>query len=881
MVEAGNFRFSILTARLIRIEYAEDAVFEDRPTLDVSNRGFEAVPFDHSHLDGELVVDTGAVRLVCRDTHNAPTPMTLSATITTADGTTTWSFGDDPVDNLGGTVRTLDMWRGDSIQRVTGYDASSGFIREWDPQRLGDGFLSRARWATFDDSNTVVLDEVAVPVADGGSTRRPWPLPRREAHRVDLYLFGYGSDHDDALRAANILVGPQPLPPRWAFGYWYSRYYPYTDTDLVDLVDELDHNGIPTDVLVIDMDWHRPGWTGYSWDPDLYTDPTATLAELRRRGLRVAMNLHPADGVGDHEDAFEQMCAALGLDPAQTGRIPFDPTDPVFVDAYFRILHHPEEDRGVDFWWLDWQQGTDSAMEGLDPLAWLNRIHWEDQHRQPDRRPLNFSRWDGVGAARRPIGFSGDTFATWESLAYQPHFTATAANVLFGYWSHDIGGHFGGSGDAELYLRWIQFGAHSPILRTHGSLDMVEERRIWEYPNRYRRAMVAAVRRRYELIPYIYSCCALGTPRGRSLVRPMYHDHPGTDAAYQTRGQYMFGDDMIVAPITEPSDEDGLAPVSVWLPEGAWYDTAAGVLITVDEPGGHWSTRRCLLDEIPVFVRAGAVIATQRGVRRNNTPCYPNLWFEAYPGGDTRTILYEDDGTTPGYEHGEKVLVAVEHRCDSVDRSISIGASSGDYTGWQPVRHVTVGFHGSRPPESVVVDGHRIEWSRRPSPGRWSYDTAAASVTVDLGEVDLRTTTNVVIRSTRSSPVTGRAMGTPTGAPTAGSQPGPRPDVISGLVGVIHRLESIDRDVRVLMGDDSRLLARLARVAARIDADPTIVDDELAMIPEGLRRLETALIRATEHWKQGESLEPLSPPRASNALRRALDQLVVTVDDLG
>lgn len=855
IIVVDNFRFSVLTDRLVRIEYADDGVFEDRPSLDVANRLFEPTRFDHSVTGGELVIDTGRLRLVCKNTWLAPTAATLSAVVRRPDGDITWHFGDEALDNLGGTTRTLDMWRGDSIQRVVGYDDATGFIREWDPQVLSDGFLSRSGWSTLDDSKTVVLAETPATAIGSGSTHARWPVARPDGHHVDLYLFGYGSDHGDALEAAYQLVGPQPLPPRWVFGYWYSRYYPYTDTDLMALVDELDHNRIPTDVVVIDMDWHRPGWTGYSWDTDLFTDPTATLAELHRRGLRVTLNLHPADGVGQHEDAFGEMCAAMGLDPTTTDHIPFDPTDPTFVDAYFRILHHPQEDRGVDFWWLDWQQGTDSAMEGLDPLAWLNQIHWDDQLRRPERRPLNFSRWDGVGAARRPIGFSGDTFATWESLAYQPYFTATAANVLFGYWSHDIGGHFGGSGDAELYLRWIQFGAHSPILRTHGSLDMVEERRVWEYPNPYRTAMIAAIRRRYELIPYIYTACALGTPHGRSLVRPMYHEHPAMDTAYESPGQYMFGDDMVVTPVTEPVDQNGITTVSTWLPRGSWYDTTAGTLIDVTEPAGCSLRSSYLLDEIPVFVRGGSVIPTQREVERNTTEFYPNLWLEAYPGGDTTTSIYEDDGTTNGYLGDERVVITVDHRETPVERSVTVGQSSGTYETWEPFREVTVAFHGATPPEVVEVDGRTIPWSQHRAPGHWFYDTTKASVVVDLGSIDLRTTTDVVVRGAV-----------------------PADDRVSGLVGLIHRLASIDRDIRVLMGDDSRLLARLARTAMRVDAEPGTLSREVTSLRDALVLLEGAIDRAISYWQQGESLDPLSPPRASNALRRGAAQLAMTID---
>ena len=199
------------------------------------------------------------------------------------------------------------------------------------------------------------------------------------------------------------------------------------------------------------MDWHitktgndSSGWTGYTWNRDLFPDPAGFIAWLHQHGLKTALNLHPADGVYPHEEQYAAMAKALDVDPATERPIDFNLSDPAFARAYFEILHHPLEAQGVDFWWLDWQQGTRSRLAGLDPLMWLNHLHFYDLARDGSKRPFIFSRWCGLGNHRYPIGFSGDTVVTWESLAFQPYFTATAANVGYGWWSHDIGGHMGG-----------------------------------------------------------------------------------------------------------------------------------------------------------------------------------------------------------------------------------------------------------------------------------------------------------------------------------------------------------------------------------------------------------------------------------------------------
>ena len=149
--------------------------------------------------------------------------------------------------------------------------------------------------------------------------------------------------------------------------------------------------------------------------------------------------------------------------------IDFDPADPAFLEAYLEVLHHPLEAEGVDFWWLDWQQGGVTRIPGLDPLWLLNHFHFLDSGRATAGAPLTFSRYAGVGSHRYPIGFSGDTVITWASLDFQPYFTATASNVGYGWWSHDIGGHFFGGKDDELTVRWTQLGVFSPIMRLHSS----------------------------------------------------------------------------------------------------------------------------------------------------------------------------------------------------------------------------------------------------------------------------------------------------------------------------------------------------------------------------------------------------------------------------
>ena len=196
----------------------------------------------------------------------------------------------------------------------------------------------------------------------------------RQGERIDLYFFGYGRDYQACLRDFYHLTGPAPMLPRYALGNWWSRFHRYDEAEYKALMERFEAEQVPFSVAVIDMDWHLvdvdpkygSGWTGYTWNKELFPDPAEFMAWLHRHGLRVTLNVHPADGVRPFEEAYRPMAEALGKDWQKEEPVEFDVTDPRFMDAYFKYLHHPNEQAGVDFWWLDWQQGTRTRIPGLD-----------------------------------------------------------------------------------------------------------------------------------------------------------------------------------------------------------------------------------------------------------------------------------------------------------------------------------------------------------------------------------------------------------------------------------------------------------------------------------------------------------------------------------
>ncbi|MGZ6319606.1 MAG: TIM-barrel domain-containing protein [Ktedonobacterales bacterium] len=691
VVVRGEIRFTVLTARLLRLEWSPTGTFTDDATFAFPHRATaDPVPFHVRDGGDYLMLDTEYLQLSYRLQSGSFTAENLSIMFRVGTEVRTWRPGQQRSGNLGGTRRTLDD---------TGGDVS-----------LEPGLISRDGWAVFDDSASVVL------LSDDG-----WVGARPEQSVQDWYFFGFGHAYTDALTEYMQFGGAVPLVPRYVLGTWWSRYWPYSDTELQQLVTTFAEHRLPLDVLVIDMDWHTPGyWTGYSWNRDLFPDPEAFLADMHQRGLRVTLNLHPAEGVHPHETAYDDFAAAIGMAEAGGMPIPFRITDRTFTELYFRLLHHPLEEQGVDFWWIDWQQGEQTELVGLDPLIWLNHLHFLDARRR-NVRPLLFSRWGGLGNHRYPLGFSGDTFGGWGTLAAMPRFTATAANVGFGWWSHDIGGHFG-SIDPELFVRWVQFGVLSPCVRLHATKDPLAERRPWAFSPLVLDLVRQAFELRFRLTPYLYTMARQTHERGISLCRPMYYAYPEHESAYLAHGQYQLGDDLIAAPITQPADpETGLASIDVWVPPGTWCRFDTNEAFT----GPRWVRITGGLETIPLLVRSGAVVPLLRPALHLADAPLDHLEIRVFPGADGAFRLYEDDGESEAYLQDEYEWTTFTSVSDTAHNQIfHIAPVAGHCQVLPASRGYTVTLLGMTQPDRVV-DGEGDDLS-------WTFNQATYSIQIEI-----------------------------------------------------------------------------------------------------------------------------------------------------
>ena len=824
---ASHYRFTAITDRVLRIEYTPDAGFEDAPSLTVVARQEPQGLFHTSQEDGALVLDTGALRVVLRDASQGIGAENVSVSFVLQGKTQVWHPGMKDTGNLHGAKRTVDSHHGNML---------------WNGKRMVSagnepGFCSRDGWVWVDDSRTPVLQNRGdVP---GGR----WPVARRHGV-VDGFLFCHGHDYVGALRDAARLFGCQPLVPRWALGYWWSRWWAYTEVELEALVREFRDQDLPLDVLVLDMEWHTPGWGGYDWEKDLFPNHQAFLKRMHEQGLKIACNLHPNEGVKQEQRQFPAMAKALNERPTAK-EIPFECTDPTYMSAMFRECLHPHEDAGVDVWWLDWQQGTESAIPGLDPLPWQNYLHWQDQlARRPEKRPLNFSRYGGPGAGRTPMGFSGDIESSWRSLQYLLRLTAESANSLFGYWSHDTGGFFcspwEGQTTPELYLRWVQATAYQPIFRTHCSREPAGDRRFRLWGEPYGSLMASALKKRYQQVPYIYTECRRMFEGPISLCHPLYHRHPEAGEAYKFPQQYGFGSALLVAPVTAPAGADGLAPVTFWLPEGAWIDTATGERLT-----GGTHRRRYTLSETPVFARAGTLIPGQGQVKRLEAGGYAALDLTVYPGGDRTYRLYEDDGTSTAYQNGAFAELPMASTATPTTLRVDIAPMTGDFEGIRRKRPLTIRIPHCLPPCEVRLNGTAL------TPARWTWKGERLETVIRLPEVDHAVPLSLEIRWNEDT----------------------APAVASALPGSLRRCEQAFDLLRGACHPLLRPAGRLALTGRRIAAAPETARAEIDQLREEMRKLAAACPRARKKVKPGTKRGPAeiaALTQAPKLLRAAL-----------
>ncbi len=729
VVRQGNARFTVLTPEMIRVEYSPSGKFEDKATFAVVNRNLPVPEFQKKESADSLFITTGKLRLAYKKGADLiENGQALNITFEVAGKPERWFPGKKDTQNLKGTLRTLDTNNGDAFRN-----------------KLEDGVISRSGWAVIDDSWSNVRPDgsrsfAMEPNAEAGMD---WVTDRADKDALDLYFLGYGHDYKRAIADFTRIAGEIPLPPKYVFGYWYSRYWHYTDDDFRKIMHDLKSNKVPADVMVIDMDWHWNGnedsqskgvggWTGWSWNTRLFPRPEALLDEMHANGYHKSLNIHPADGINPVESPRfnRNMRRELGekyTDPDGTVRWCIDYPD--FYKSFFKNVIREHEDEGTDFWWIDWQQHlTSKETPDLGETFWINHVFFNDmKNNRKDRRPVIYHRWGGLGSHRYQIGFSGDTYINFPTLAFEIYFTPTASNVGYAYWGHDLGGHMVDNNldasiinDPELMLRWMQFGVFTPIFKSHATSDPRIERRIWTFPNFP--DLLDAVRLRYTLVPYIYTMARKTYDTSIGMCRPLYYEYPEKNEAYEFESEYFFGDDILVAPIVEAAAPGKKAEKRIWFPEGKWWSASTHEMVS----GPAVKTMQFAANEIPYFYRAGSVVPLNPDSVEHANDRPDTLILNVVAGTSGEGSLYEDEGDNNDYATNY-AFTKFTHKSKGNTETIIINPREGAAAVSLPAERAwQLQIVNAKAPKSVRLDGKKLPATA------WSYSRATRTLLVNL-----------------------------------------------------------------------------------------------------------------------------------------------------
>jgi alpha-D-xyloside xylohydrolase len=558
------------------------------------------------------------------------------------------------------------------------------------------------------------------------------------AEQMDYY-FIYGPDFDRIIGAYRELTGVAPLFGKWAYGYWQCKNRYDSQAEILGVAKRYRSEHIPLDNIVQDWFW----WNTMGepvWNKN-YPDPKAMVAELHKENLHLMVSVWPFFRPGS--PVYDDMAAkgffidktkVAGFHPA--GMALYDAFNPEARKYYWNLMDEALFKIGVDAWWLDTTEPESEGREesvmlhnkvrvdlttesgaryaNLFPLMTTAAVYQGQRAASDQKRVFILSRSAFAGSQRNAAAvWSGDVNPNWETLRRQIPAGLNYSLSGLPYWTTDIGGFVVADPQSpayrELYTRWFEFAVFCPIFRAHGTRT-TNQNEIWSYGPQIQAILARYDRLRYRLLPYIYSVAWKTTSENYTQMRALAMDFRDDPRVLNIGDQFLFGPSLLVNPVTEP----GATTRHLYLPKGNWYSFWTGESVE----GGRAIDARAPLEEMPIFVRAGAILPVGPNIEYAQQPSNDPLQLRVYTGADGDFTLYEDDGDTYDYEKGAFATIPI-HWNEATHRLI-IGARKGSYPGMPQtlplavvfVRKGTgIGFEQAKvaPREVIPYDGRIVE----------------------------------------------------------------------------------------------------------------------------------------------------------------------------
>ena len=650
-----KYRITVITERLVRLEYNENGMFEDYPTELIWYRNFPKPQFEVNETNRTITIKTKYFEL------NYIKEKKFKSSFLT------------PTKNLRISLLGTDKIWYYGHPEARNFDASVFGLNDTRNKKLLRSLYSLDGFATIDDSKTsIMLDNGAIKKRDNAGS--------------DIYVFLYNRDFYYCLNDYFMITGYPPLIPRYALGNWWDKNDFYNEADIAHIVKKFEDNNIPISLFILNK-WQNNNNFQFS---EFYKGPSSISNYLKLKNIKFGLSIDVPKYFSPNSKSFENLKQYLPLD--KFGNIPFNVFDPRTVDAFLKILIHPLNNIGVDFYSIDTFSEND-----IESLSVLKHYLYYDALKDNVKRPIISSYNYHMASHRYPILYAGRTNVSWDTLKKIPQFNAKASNMGISFFSFDVGGFSGGIEDGELFTRFIELATFSPILRLGSEGGKYYKREIWKWNLKTKEISTAYLNLRHKLIPYLYTESYKYFKYGVPLIEPIYYRYPDLYDNVLYKDEYFFGSNFFVCPITTKKNYIINRVIhKIYVPDGIWYDFFTGKQ--------YKGNRRYVMfykdQDYPVFVKAGAIIPMSLN-KLNNTSVPTDMEIQIFPGASNTYSIYEDDGETNNYEKGEYLITNVEFVYQKNNYKLTILPVNGKKGVIPERRNYKIRFKNTKPTSRV------------------------------------------------------------------------------------------------------------------------------------------------------------------------------------
>lgn len=621
-IVGNKYRFTILSPRLIRLEYSVNGKFEDRPTSLVVNRAFPKTEYAVTETEELIQISTSVFTVNYakdKDFKASTFGSNINAIINGTDKE--WKVNSPEIKNLRAINYSLDSVKDKII--------------------LDKGLYSLDGFCIIDDSDSLVLDEKDNFI-------------EREKGIKDWYLFLYNEDFDGCLKDYFTLTGYPSLIPRYALGAWWYKNDLYKEKDIINLVSNFHNNNIPISIFLLGDFWHNNN----SYTPNINLKQVSEY--LNQNNIKLGVTINPSQKITKESTEYNVIKNYINTD--EISFIPFT-NEKIYI--YLNFIINNLEALGVSTFCIDYNNPLDRIN-----LWKINHYHCGKEEIS-GKRSLILSRNPNIAPHRYPVIFSGKTKVNWYTLNLLPRYNLQGYNFGISFIAHPIGGYSGGIEEDELYLRYIQFACFSPIFLLASEGGKYYKREPWKWNYVIKSYITNYMNLRYRLLPYLYSESYNYHITGKALVKPFYHDYPKIYDEPLYKNQYFLGRDFFVAPITNKKNTlINRVMKRVYVPNGIWFDFLQGKKYT----GNKYYNNFYRDEDYPVFVKAGAIIPMQNTYNEVVPSC---LELDIYPLDQGEYYLYEDDGATKNYLRGLYMITKFNYQYQQDNYTFTIKKSDG------------------------------------------------------------------------------------------------------------------------------------------------------------------------------------------------------------